>query len=125
MRIAVVVMVTLALAACGVSTSTIMLDPTPRPFVTPEHVRVFLTPDDVPGEYVRIAVIHAKADPSWNDEAKIVTKLREEAAKLGANGLILGEFVEPTTGAKVANALLGTNADRKVEAVAIWLEEAQ
>lgn len=117
-----ILVLTLALAACGVSTSVIVLEPGPRTPVSPEQVRVFLAADEVPGEYTRLAVIHAEGDPTFNDQQEIVQRLREEAAKLGADAIILGTFQEPSTGAKVANALLGTNADRKIEAVAIRLD---
>jgi hypothetical protein len=47
--------------------------------------------------------------------------MRKKAAELGANGVLLQQVVEPTKGAKVANAFLGTSANRKGESVAIYV----
>jgi hypothetical protein len=46
---------------------------------------------------------------------------RKKAAKLGANGIILGDQKDPSTGAKLAQAFFGTSADRKGKSVAIYL----
>ena len=50
----------------------------------------------------------------------MIDKIREEAGKLGANAIILQKMEEPSTGRKVASALLGTSADRKGQAIAIY-----
>ena len=52
----------------------------------------------------------------------MLDKLRDRAGKLGANGILLGEVREPSTGAKIANTLLGTEANRRSQAIAILIE---
>jgi hypothetical protein len=48
--------------------------------------------------------------------------LRKKAGKLGANAIILDAMSEPSAGAKVAAAfLLGTGAERKGKAIAIYV----
>jgi hypothetical protein len=77
------------LCGCG-STHTIMVGQ-PRAAITPDAVRVYYTP---PRHFDRIAIINSSSGPTWAfttrgqmDDA--ISKLREEAAKVGANGVLL------------------------------------
>jgi hypothetical protein len=69
--------------------------------VSPESVRLYLEPPAHP--YEQIAVIGASSGSSLalTSEAKaelVIRRLQEEAAKLGANGVLLYEISdEPTT----------------------------
>jgi hypothetical protein len=79
----------LMLAGCA-ATSSIMVG-TPRPAIAPDQVRIYLTP---PARYEEIAVVDASSRSSWaiGDQAKmdvVVKRMKEEAAKLGANGILL------------------------------------
>lgn len=80
------------LCSCG-STRTIMVGQA-RPAIAPEAVRIYQHP---PRHFDRIAIINSSSGPTWAfttrgqvDDA--IAKLREEAAKLGANGILL-EYV--------------------------------
>jgi hypothetical protein len=84
-----IVVALLLVCGCG-STHTIMVGQA-RPAITPDAVRVYYAP---PRHYERIAIINSSSGPTWAlttrgqlDDA--VAKLREEAAKLGANGILL------------------------------------
>jgi hypothetical protein len=48
---------------------------------------------------------------------------RQKAARLGANGVIVSETRDAGAVAVVANAVLGTPADRRGRAVAIYIAE--
>lgn len=119
-RARIVPAVLLLLAACVTVNKSIldrsrMAAPVPR-----DDVHVYLPGDSVP-EHERIALLSAKGDADTTDEGQMVDKLREEAGKLGANAIILGDIEEPGTGAKVAQAFLGTSADRRTRATAIFV----
>jgi hypothetical protein len=88
--------------------------------VPTDEVHVYLPGDSVP-EHTRVAILNAKGDVDTTDEAEMIEKLREEAGKLGANAIILGELEEPSTGARVAKAFLGTSADRRTQALAVYV----
>ena len=111
------------LAAC-VSVNKSILDrsmmdrPVPR-----DEVYVYLPGDSIP-EYRRVAILNAKGDVDVTDEAQMIDKLREEAGKLGANAIILGDTEEPSTGARIAKALFDTSADRRTQAIAIYVPPA-
>lgn len=110
----------LLLAAC-VSVNKSVLDrsmmntPVPK-----EEVHVYLPGDSVP-ENRRIAIRNAKGDVDMTNESQMIDKLREEAGKLGANAIILGDTEDPGTGAKGAKAFLGTSANRKTQAIAVFV----
>lgn len=110
----------LVLAAC-VSVSKSILDRSMMATPVPaDEVHVYLPGDSVP-ECRRIAILSAKGDVDMTNEGQMIDKLRKEAGKLGANAIILGQIEEPGTGAKVAKAFLGTSADRRTQAIAVFV----
>jgi hypothetical protein len=76
------------LGGCA-STSRVMLSPA-RPALAPDQVRVYFAPP--PGRYQEIALLQAASGPlTYGEQNKmdnVVAKLRTEAAKLGANGVL-------------------------------------
>ncbi|UCC25817.1 MAG: hypothetical protein JSU98_01725 [Gemmatimonadales bacterium] len=110
----------LLLAGC-VSVGKTVLDtsfqanPVPR-----DDVYVYMPGDTVP-EHTRVAILDAEGDADLFNNADLLNKLREEAGKLGANAIIIGELEDPSTGARVAKAILGTTANRTGQAVAIFV----
>jgi hypothetical protein len=110
-----------SMAACT-STGAVMLGGTGTyPELSPTEVRVFLHEDDVPGDYERIALVTSRSDAAWADEASLIRAMRRRAAKLGADGLILGEIRDPTTLERVAEVLTDYQPQRRGRAVAIRL----
>jgi hypothetical protein len=79
----------LLLCSCG-STHTIMVSQ-PRPATFADQIRIYYT---APRHFERIAIINSSSGPSWMfttqgqaDEA--IAKLKGEAARLGANGILI------------------------------------
>lgn len=114
----------LLLAAAGCVSASVIplgeqnLEPVPR-----ERVVVYETMDDLPAdaEYRKVALIRAEADDDWDDREDLVEKMREEAAKLGANAIVLRGFEDPTTGERIADAFLGVGAELTGECLAVRL----
>ncbi len=116
-----VLLAAVALSAC-VTTHVIQLGAPGRyPPVDPEQVQVFLKEEDVGAKFDRVAAIEAEGDYQSVDAEKMIKAMKKKAAKLGANALILGEFRDPSTGAKVANAIFGVGGERKGRVIAIRL----
>ena len=110
----------LVVAACvtvnkSVLDQSFMDAPLPR-----ERVHVYLPGDEIPA-HTRIAILNAEGDVDVTDEAQMIDKLREEAGKLGANAIVMGEIDQPGTGEQVAKAILGTTAYRRSQAIAIYV----
>ena len=96
------VLVVLALVTGCATTSKVMLSP-PRPALAAEQVRVYFSPP--PGRYVEIAMLETSSGAfTYGEQNKmnsVLTKLRVEAAKLGANGVLVQDTVNGYGGSSV------------------------
>jgi len=111
------------LAAC-VSTKATVLNPTTQLTpICPDGVQVFTTPDKVGKQYTEVALLDSKGDTDLTSESGMINSQRKKAAEVGANGVILGGVKDASTGAKVAQAFLGTSANRKGKAIAITIPD--
>lgn len=116
------ILLSLAIVAC-VSTNVALLDTsvhyTP---VCKEGVIFYLTRDKAPATYKEVALLNSKGASGWTNESQLVESMREEAAKIGATGVILNDIKEPGTGEKVAAAIFGVTPERKGKALAIFAD---
>ena len=98
--------VLIALGGC-VSTKATKLDQSvARVPVNAADVVIYSKESDVPRKYDKIAMLTTRSDSIWRSDASAQESARVEAAKLGANGILLGASDEPGAGAKVASFLL-------------------
>src|SRR5919201_72620 len=86
------------ICACA-STRTVIVGQ-PRPPISPEAVRVYQVP---PRHFERIAIINSSAGTSWifPDRPSMdlgISRLREQAAALGANGVLLERVYDVSAG---------------------------
>lgn len=110
-----------AILAC-VHTNAAVLDPSLKlEPVCPDGVQVFTDTSKVGKPYREVALLNSKGDNNMTTESGMINSQRKKAAKLGANGIILGFMKDPSTGAQVWHALIGTNANRKGGALAIYI----
>ena len=109
----------LPLASC-VNTSTTVLDPSAKmaPAVAPETVKIYLTPADVPPGSKKLATISARGDNAWTTSDTMFRQIRKDAAKIGANAVLVNQVKEPSAGAQIAGAFLGYSAQRQGQFVA-------
>jgi hypothetical protein len=81
-----------------------------RPPISPDLVQLYLEPPS--RRYEQIAVLHSSSRRSWSFTSQskadvAVRRLKEEAASLGANGVLLDEIVDrPGT---ILGTTVGTN----------------
>jgi hypothetical protein len=98
----------------GCATRTIMVGPA-RPAISPEAVRVYEAP---PRHFERIAIINSSAGTSWifSDRAEMdtaIARLREQAAAVGANGVLLEQvYDEPAGGLSIGIGGFGFGGGR-------------
>jgi hypothetical protein len=110
------------LAGCVRTNATMLGTSTaPRVALAPESVKIYRTAAQVPGRYEEIALLNATGESNWTDERKMMNSMRKKAAGLGANAVILDAISEPSAGAKVAGAFLGTGSQRKGRAIAVYV----
>jgi hypothetical protein len=97
-RSASLILVALALTACA--TSHVMIGQA-RPPISPEEVQVYTQPPTVP--YEEIARLQTSSSGSFSFTAQgktdaVIKRLKTEAAKLGANGVLLEGMSDRTSG---------------------------
>lgn len=86
-----------------------------------ETVAIYRTAKQVPGKYEEVALLMASGDSEITSTSQMHSALKKRAAELGCNGIILDGTKEPGAGAKLESALLGTSAERKGKAIAIYV----
>lgn len=116
-----VVAVVVVAVACVTTNAAVMNKGLVHPSISADSVVLYRTPQEVPRPYDEVAILNSKGDADLTDESAMYNSMRKKAAQLGANGVIIENTKDPGTGAKVAKALLGTSANRKGEAVAIYV----
>lgn len=104
-----------------VTANTTKLSANDYPPLDPNEVTIYLSEDDVPGDYEKVGIINLSGNYQFTNQEKMYEKARKEAAKIGANGVVVEEIREPGTGAKVASALVGVGGDRTGEMLAIFV----
>lgn len=85
----------LAIAACA-SGSAIVTGNT-RPPIATEQVKIYLEP---PAEFEVIGLVNASSDAGWTEQGSLdyaVKELKKQAAKLGANGVLIMSSGETTS----------------------------
>lgn len=99
--LAAAVLFAVLLAGCA-TTSKVMISP-PRPAIAPEQVRVYFAPP--PGRYVEIAMLETSSGAfTYGEQNKmdsVLGKLRVEAGKLGANGVLVQDTASGYGGSSV------------------------
>jgi hypothetical protein len=88
----------IGLAACAPSSHVLV--GTARPPISPSEVKIFLQP---PPSFQEIAILNASANSMFGTGGqgsvdKVIQRLKEQAAKLGANGIILEGMSDRQTG---------------------------
>jgi hypothetical protein len=88
----------LSLAACA--SDSIVVTGTARPPLSPAEVKIYSRP---PPAFEEIAILNASKSSAFTTGGqktvdKVIAGLKEQAAKLGANGIILEGFSDSQTG---------------------------
>ena len=87
-----------------------------------EAVTVYKAFKDVPNNYYEVALITAEGNSVWTDDDEMVQRMRQRAASVGANGMVVDALGTSATTVQIIGAALGTgDADRKGRAVAIHM----
>jgi hypothetical protein len=123
-KVVFLVLVAIAASACysHVITDSTKLDPSLRLARTcPLGVKIYTAPDRVQQSYREVALLNAAGEVNHSTEATMFASMREKAAAVGANGIILGRIDEPNPITKVAADVAKTEVVRKGRAMAIYV----
>jgi uncharacterized protein with beta-barrel porin domain len=115
---------TLFIAGC-VSTTATMIGGSVAPLAAtlqPEQIVIYRSAEQVGKPFREIAIMNSTGESTFTDVAQFHVSMQKKAAALGANAVILGTTREPSTGAEIAGAFLGTGARRKSDSIAIFVD---
>jgi hypothetical protein len=102
-RLAPILVVLILLTLGGCASGSAIVTGTMRAATTPERVTIYLEP---PAEFEVIGLVNASSDAGWTDQGSVdyaIQELKKQAAKLGANGVLLGSTGERTTTTFIAS----------------------
>lgn len=117
--------VVLAAAAVGCGTRSHIVARNPALTLAPtcaDAVPVYPDRAHVPYDYYEVALINAEGNSVYTGNGDLLKSVRNEAAGVGANGVVLDSLGATHTTVKVLGAAVGSNdANRKARAIAIWM----
>ena len=111
-------------AACaGVKKTTTDINPSmERNPTCAAAVAVFNSRSDVPYDYYELAWIEASGNSVWTTDNQLQTQIRNGAAKVGANAVIVNPVEQSKSGVKVLGEAIGTkSATQKASALAVYM----
>lgn len=110
-------------ACAGVKKTTTDLNPSVnRPSTCAAAIAVYNIRADVPYDYHELAWIEASGNSVWTTDNQLQTQIRNGAAKVGANGIIVNPVTQAKSTVKILGEAIGTNsATQKATALAIYM----
>jgi hypothetical protein len=111
------------LSACGARTRVVATNSALSLARTcQDAVSVFADNQHVPYDYYEVALITAEGNSVYIGNGDLLKSIRNQAARLGANGIVVDALGATHATVKVVGAALGSNdAERKGRAIAIWM----
>jgi hypothetical protein len=112
-----------ALTACSTQTRIVAANPalSLAPTCT-DAVAAYADRDHVPYDYYEVALVTAKGNSVYTGNGDLLKAMRSKAASIGANGLVINSLGATHATVKIIGAAVGSSdADRKGEAIAIWM----
>lgn len=87
-----------------------------------DAVKVYPSRDQVAYDYYEVALITAEANSVYAGNGKVLQAIRDQAATVGANAVVIDALQTTHATVKVLGAALGAkDAERKARAIAIWM----
>ena len=119
----------LALFLVGCATGSVILTGTARPPTDPQSVKLYL---EEPKEYEVLGIVEASSDSGLTSQGSqnyAVAELKKQAAKIGANGVLLtttGTKTSTMVGGYGSGAIWTADVDAKfVKGTAIFVDEEE
>ncbi|HEY0527405.1 MAG TPA: hypothetical protein VGD02_01140 [Gemmatimonadaceae bacterium] len=111
-------------AACaGVRKTTTDINPSmSRAPTCAQAIAVYNSRADVPYDYYELAWIQAEGNSVWTTDNQLQTQIRNGAAKVGANAVVINPVTQSKSTVKVLGEAVGAkSATQKASALAIYM----
>lgn len=114
-------------AACGVKSTTTDVNPAiERAPTCAAAIASYATRAEVPYDYYELAWVEAEGNSVWTTDNQLRQEIREGAAKVGANAVILNPVTQSKSGIKVLGEAVGSkSATAKASGLAIYMPADQ
>lgn len=115
-------LVCLAISGCTDAEGTSVVTGQKRPAISPEQVQLYSEAPQVP--YETIALVNARSASGWTDQGSInyaIAELKNQAAAVGANGVILGQPSTQTGGFVMIDGIAYPYDQKTVAGKAIYV----
>jgi hypothetical protein len=114
-------------AACGVKSRTTDVNPSvERAPTCPAAIASYASRAEVPYDYYELAWVEAEGNSVWTSDNQLRQEIREGAAKVGANAVILNPVTQSKSGIKVLGEAVGSkSATQKASGLAIYMPADQ
>jgi hypothetical protein len=111
------------LACAGVKKTTTDLNPRmSRAPTCASAIAVYNSRSDVPYDYYELAWIEASGNSVWTTDNQLQQQIRNGAAKVGANAIIVNPVEQAKSTVKILGEAIGTkSATQKASALAIYM----
>ena len=87
-----------------------------------DAVAAYADRDHVPYDYYEVGLVTAEGNSVYTGNGDLLKAMRSKVAPLGANGLIINSLGATHATVKVIGAAVGgSDAERKGQAIAIWM----
>jgi hypothetical protein len=123
LRIASLATLLCVMTACGARAHIVARNPalTLAPTCA-DAVAAYGSRDKVPYDYYEVALITGEANSVYAGNGDVLKSVRKQAASLGANGVVVDSLGATHATVKILGAALGgKDAERKAQAIAIWM----
>jgi len=110
-------------ACAGVKKTTTDINPAmSRAPTCANAIAVFNSRAEVPYDYYELAWVEASGNSVWTTDNQLQTQIRNGAAKVGANAVIINPVEQSKSAVKVLGEAVGTkSATQKTSALAIYM----
>ena len=110
-------------ACAGVKKTTTDINPSmSRAPTCAAAIAVYNSRSDVPYDYYELAWIEASGNSVWTTDNQLQTQIRNGAAKVGANAVVVNPVEQSKSTVKVLGEAVGTkSATQKASALAIYM----
>ena len=100
-----------------------MVTGTQRPETSPESVVIYT---ESPVNYEVIGIVTASSDSGWTNQGSLdyaLTEIKKQAAKIGANGILLEDVTQTTTGGVYSYGMYVPSTSQNLTGKAIYVPE--
>ncbi len=120
-KIIKIIFIVMVLTISSCATGTVLVTGQQREATNPENIVIYSEP---PQKYDVIGIVTASSDSGWNEQGDLnlaMAKLKQKAASVGANGIILESVGTSNSGGTIIYGVIVPTTAKNVSGKAIYV----